>query len=606
MMNQDVKSPLDNNPFLSHYANDRSDCNNNDNDDKFNTAISSFASNLDHLDDISCILTSFSVDSNNYMNDDKSNTKMSSFVSNLDDLDDLSCLSTSFSVDSNNHTKCENIRLCNDDTFSSFLFPMTTEEDVDETANLLGGIPSPNNSNKRRTIKHQSDDNDNNKKNNKRRKMQHHSDDEGDDNQQDFATTTVVTPEIRKIATIDLATNGSFTSGVENDPVIQSLFLDHCNYGSNDTKNGNKENEEEQADLLSLCSIDPDPSITATATNLSFNPSVFHENSYSNHYVDGSGDGGVGCEEARHRGNNNSGGSVMNENSNNLFFDGGDLRNGEVYRILRPLLPLDESLQLIVGLLLHMELSSKLSTARSSDSLLVVKDACNIVYVELKQSQSDTPHKKDVTKGAEWSQKLLGDIVEKLIDKLESSVDFYTFFKTLALSDNRNEVLIPDTARVIFFQPERIKVDAQNEVPAVVRTTSTPRILSKPKRRKRHSITATNAAAQTRSSHDDNRSTTNNIIRSKNRHLKGNCEVKMINKDDRILQLAIAYGATYYNDNLTSSSSSLVTKEEQRGEERSRPKATATSLEEFVTNTCDKLERMDFTQIQNLWNNMMN
>ena len=209
-------------------------------------------------------------------------------------------------------------------------------------------------------------------KNNKRRKItttiQHHYD--ANQNSQEVFTTTrnttnIVTPEKSQTSYLEIGTANS----------SQSLCLDFSYDKDVDTN-------------------------FSTTTTLQSNPSMLFFQ-----------------PDTRLELKKNDKGSKINED-NTLTFREGSIGNSEVYRVLRPLLPLDESLKAILLLLLHIEWSSSLSMSIDKS---VVKGACEIVYQTLDPSRRILRKEAQAVKFTK-EQILFGDIVDNLIEKLVSDV----------------------------------------------------------------------------------------------------------------------------------------------------------------------------------------
>jgi len=388
-------------------------------------------------------------------------------------------------------------------------------------------------------------------KNNKRRKItttiQHHCDD-NQNSQEVFttirSTTNIVTPEKSQTAYLEIGTANS----------SQSLCLDFS-YDK-----------------------DVDTNFSATTT-LQSNPSMsfFQPDTRLEH-------------------NNNDKGSTINED-NTLTFREGSIGNSEVYRVLRPLLPLDESLKAILLLLLHMEWSSSSSLLSMSIDKSVVKDACEIVYQTLDPSRRILRKEAQAVKFTK-EQILFGDIVDNLIEKMGSTVDFAILFQASARANN--DQVVNDKIQIFFQQQQKENdIDINNRI-SVLQPAATPYDLSRTEtveRRVTKLVTATTTAVSKRMSHDndDDAPTIHDscitTVDSDNYHPK---------ISPTLLQLAVAYGSSYYNSETLSSSSSL--KEEVNGK---RPITKVKTMEEFVKDTSKKLQCMGTIQKEHLWNEIV-
>jgi hypothetical protein len=361
-------------------------------------------------------------------------------------------------------------------------------------------------------------------------------------------TATVITPVPEK---------KSHVANVEFDPIpesqLESLILE-CYCGTD-----NKEDHEGDTN---------DRNSTIITTALQSKPSVFVSSDFD---MESFFQSETRLDELD---NNDKESSTMTNDadSTTLTLHNVDLHVGEVYRVLKPLLPLDESLEPILLLLLYMELISSTSTSTIDKS--VVKYACEVVYGKLEPlTNNNNNNNEDV-------QQIKGDIVETLINALGSTAVAIPFQASVQTSDDQD---LNKKIHQIFFQQLEINNNdnnngllsaAQTTAIAISRSSSAEtEIIEVGRSQLLELVTATKSTEGTstrNSSHyddyDDALPTTHENKNSK----------KFV---PTLLQVAIAYGASYCPQTMT--------------------------LEEFVKNSLEKLQSMDTIQLENLWNDMV-
>ena len=365
-------------------------------------------------------------------------------------------------------------------------------------------------------------------------------------------TATVITP---------VPEMKSHVANVEFDPIpesqLESLILD-CYCGTD-----NKEDHEGDTN---------DRNSTIITTALQSKPSVFVNSDFN---IESFSQSDTRLDE---HDNNDKGSTIMtnDEYSTALTLHNVDLHDGEVYRTLEPLLPLDESFEPILLLLLHMELlsSTSMSTSTTIDKS-VVKYACEVVYGKLEPLTNNNNNNNN-----EDIQQISGDIVEALIAALGSTAVAIPFQASAQTSDDQD---LSRKIRQVFFQ--QLEINNNNELLSAAQTTATAatalsrsssaevEIIEVGRSQLLEVVTATASTegASTRNlsqddDYDDALPTTHENKNSK----------KFV---PTLLQVAIAYGASYCPQTMT--------------------------LEEFVKNSLEKLQSMDTIQLENLWNDMV-
>jgi hypothetical protein len=371
-------------------------------------------------------------------------------------------------------------------------------------------------------------------------------------------TATVVTP---------VPEMKSHVASVEFDPIpesqLESLILD-CYCGTD-----NKEDHEGDTN---------DRNSTIITTALLSKPSVFVNSDFN---MESFSQSDTRLDE---HDNNDKGSTIMtnDEHSTALTLHNVDLHDGEVYRTLEPLLPLDESFEPILLLLLHMELLS--STSMSTSTTIgksVVKYACEVVYGKLEpltNNNNNNNNNEDI-------QQIRGDIVEALIAALGSTAVAIPFQASAETSDDQD---LSKKIHQVFFQQLELNDSNNNELLSAAQTTAAAAAAAAALSRSSSAeveiievgrsqllevvtATASTEGASTRNlsqddDHEDALPTTHENKNSK----------KCV---QTLLQVAIAYGASYCPQTMT--------------------------LEEFVKNSLEKLQSMDTIQLENLWNGMV-
>jgi hypothetical protein len=359
-------------------------------------------------------------------------------------------------------------------------------------------------------------------------------------------TATVITPVPEK---------ESHVTNVEFDPIpeaqLESLIID--SYSGTDNK------EDREGDTN-------DRSSTIITTALQSKPSVFVNSGFN---MESFSQSDTRLDE--HDNNNKVSSTTTNdEDSTTLTLHNVDLHDGEVYRVLKPLLPLDESLEAILLLLLHMELLSSTSTSTTINKS-VVKFACDVVYGKL-EPLTNNNNNEDI-------QQIQGNIVETLINEIGSTAVAIPFQASAQTSDDQD---LNKKIHQIFFQQLEIN-NNNNGLLSVAQTTSATsisrslsaetEIIEVGRSQLLEVVTATTSTegASTRNlSHDDDY---DNALPTTHENKNSKKFVPTL------LQVAIAYGASYCPQTMT--------------------------LEDFVNNSLEKLQSMDTIQLENLWNDMV-
>mmetsp|Transcript_24483 Transcript_24483/g.67639 ORF Transcript_24483/g.67639 Transcript_24483/m.67639 type:complete len:488 (-) Transcript_24483:1357-2820(-) len=139
-----------------------------------------------------------------------------------------------------------------------------------------------------------------------------------------------------------------------------------------------------------------------------------------------------------------------------------DLLCSEVYKLLRPSLPLPESLRAVLCLLLHMEYWSSSTIITSCERVVLLKSACSTVNDKLLGRKEDaTPSHGSKTNantgtikiGKKSQDNISGKVIDALVERLGSSVDLAILFQAsaetnndlAAAKDNRLDIFFHDT-----------------------------------------------------------------------------------------------------------------------------------------------------------------
>ena len=293
------------------------------------------------------------------------------------------------------------------------------------------------------------------------------------------------------------------------------------------------------------------------------------------------------------------------------------LRNGDVYRILQSLVPLHESFTVLVLLLLHMEeLASSSSSTDDGNTNCngntvvitnsVVQEACTIAYAMLVDAKgfgnnNNNSRKKKKQKAECCGKKLLGDIVDTLIDKVGPDVNFYCLFQhverqqqhthnTTAVCNSEGSITGNSTMNSIlrlFFQQDDGLLEA-NKVVGNVATNGNDDSTS--------TQTTANVVAGVTSTRNDAINTTMASVAGAASHqsvVGVPTPPIATTTSSTLLPLAVAYGAMYYDHRRDTD----VENEDNNNKNL--------LLEDFVMDTCEKLQWMTEYQQHNLWKTMM-
>ena len=223
-----------------------------------------------------------------------------------------------------------------------------------------------------------------------------------------------------------------------------------------------------------------------------------------------------------------------------------------------------------------------------------MKYACEFVYETLE------PFRRNLRKevhAAKCSKKKLGDIVDNLIETMGSTVDFTILFQASARANN--DQVVNDKIQEFFQQQQEENDIVINNGISILQPAATLCEFSKIETVDSGAnklVTATTTAASKRMSHDDDGDAPTIHDSS----------TKIVDSDDHrpkvvptLLQLAVAYGSSYYNNEILPSSS---LKEEVEGK---RLTTKTKTLEEFVKDTSEKLQCMGTIQKVHLWNDIV-
>ena len=292
------------------------------------------------------------------------------------------------------------------------------------------------------------------------------------------------------------------------------------------------------------------------------------------------------------------------------------LRNGDVYRILQSLVPLHESFTVLVLLLLHMEALASLSSSIDDGNTncngntavvtkSVVQEACTIAYAMLVdakgfRSNNNNSRKKKKQKSECCDKKLLGDIVDTLIDKFGPDVNFYCLFQhverqqqqhtTATACNNEGSITGNSTMNSIlrlYFQQDDGLLEV-NKVVGNVATNSNDDSTS--------TQTTANVVAGVISTRNDAINTTMASVAGAASHqsvVGVPTPPIATTTSSTLLPLAVAYGAMYYDHRRDTD----VENEDNNNKNL--------LLEDFVMDTCEKLQWMTEYQQHNLWKTIM-
>jgi hypothetical protein len=417
---------------------------------------------------------------------------------------------------------------------------------------------------------------------NKRRRITTYDDYDGNCEEAVSPTTTRTTTTATAITPVP--EKKSHVANVGFDPIPESQLdslISDCYCGTD-----NKEDHDHAGEAN-----DRDSTITTTA--LQFKPSVFDNSDYNTESFSQSD-----TRLDEHDNNDRSSTTTNNEDNTILTLHNVDLHDGEVYRILKPLLPLDESLTTILLLLLHMELLSSASTSTTIDKS-VVEDACEVVYRKLEPSNNN----KDTQE-----IKCTPDFLADIFLTLHSTVDLATPLMASAITSD--DQAINDKIQQIFLRQQE-QENSKNESLSAVQTTATAtataiarassaetEIIEVGRSQLLEVVTATTSTegASTRNFSHDNDDydydddddddhalpTTyenKNSILGKRKAQHNNNTMADNNFFPALLHLAIAYGASNYNNNNNNNNDLLSSRDEDE-EDRRRPQTM--TLEEFV------------------------
>jgi len=227
-----------------------------------------------------------------------------------------------------------------------------------------------------------------------------------------------------------------------------------------------------------------------------------------------------------------------------------DLYETEVYRALLPSLPFPESFRPILSLLLHMEFSP-ITRGR------IVKQACGIVNAQWKEGSQGKERKSEVK-----VKNIAGKIVDTFVEAFGHIVDLSVLFQASAtthshvfsVEDDRLSIFFRDKVNVL--KPAKIESQCNanwSTDPYYTNILDESKYVSRQKRKDR-SINGTDG---------------------------GNTTTKKRSKfEPTLLQLAVAYGATY------SRNESLL---------------DCGSLEEFIVKASSRLQRIDAIEQRHMW-----
>ena len=388
----------------------------------------------------------------------------------------------------------------------------------------------------------------------------------------------VVSPEISQpAATVEISLD-SLPAGYE--ALLESLVLsdDH-----DDTRSEwvAKEND----DLALLFPLISDSHSSKTATNA---PEIKPSPSY--------------CHNNRCRGENLRGGWASSKTSSktmesvNYLKIPQDLFDSDVYKLLRPSLPLPGSLRAVLCLLLHMEHWSSSTMMIHSNRTDLLKYACEIVNGKLLQceydesssnrridkSSSSNSSKRNSKNIPEKSRKnISGKILDALVERLGSSVDLAVLLQTSAQA-NKSLATADDHRLDIFFH-QKVHDDRSEQQerscslrPRTFGETNNRLCFPCPPSGERNGGQKRKARAKVNESHDssDNRS-------------------ELVSTT---LRFAVAFGAYYY-----STSTPTTHRDDRLLALTGRRSMT---LEDFVDSVSRDLEHVDQNEMRRSWNTL--